>query len=124
MVWAGVHDLTLRFDKEDHTLKTGYAQMEALYGNLNYTIDQFIIRWIKDELLTERIIRLDNGFPTTEREKKIYDERQELAMQKLAQEAGITIGKKKEKKIPPNSICPKCNSGQKYKKCCGKLLNV
>jgi uncharacterized protein YecA (UPF0149 family) len=24
-------------------------------------------------------------------------------------------------KIDRNSICPKCNSGKKYKKCCGKL---
>ena len=36
--------------------------------------------------------------------------------------AGITIGKKAEKKIPPNAVCPKCKSGLKYKKCCGKNL--
>ena len=24
------------------------------------------------------------------------------------------------KKIPRNSICPLCNSGKKYKHCCGK----
>jgi hypothetical protein len=58
--------------------------MVALYGELSPTIDQFIIRWVKDELLVERVVRLDNGFPTTAREKKVYDERQEELLQKLA----------------------------------------
>jgi len=122
MVWAGVYDLLLHFQKENHTLKTGFDEMVALHGELNPTIDQFIIRWISEELLIERVIRLDNGFPTTAREKKGYDDRQEETLQKLAKEAGITIGKKSEKRIPPNSICPKCKSGLKYKKCCGKTL--
>jgi len=56
------------------------------------------------------------------REKKIYDDRQEEALQILAKNAGIVIGKKSEKKTPPNAICPKCASGKKYKKCCGKNL--
>ena len=25
-----------------------------------------------------------------------------------------------KKKIKPNAICPLCDSGKKYKKCCGK----
>ena len=25
------------------------------------------------------------------------------------------------KKIPRNAICPLCNSGKKYKRCCGKI---
>lgn len=41
-------------------------------------------------------------------------------MRKLAEQAGIKIGKKKTEKIKPNETCPKCNSGKKYKKCCGK----
>jgi len=122
IVWAGVHDLTLTFREENHTLKTGFKQMQELHGELNLTTDQFIVRWIKDELLSERVVRLDNGFPTTAREKKIYDDRQEEALAKLAKEAGITIGKKGEKRILPNSVCPKCKSGLKYKKCCGKNL--
>jgi len=120
VVWAGVSDLSLKFKEENHVLETGFEQMKKLYPELRHTIDQFIIRWIDGQLLSERLIRLENGYPTTEREKKIYDDKQEQAMQKLAKEAGITIGKKNEKKIPPNAVCPKCNSGKKYKKCCGK----
>jgi len=122
MVWAGVKGLSLHFVEENYTLNTGFDEMEKLHGELKLTIDQFITRWVKDSLITERVIRLDNGFPTTEREKKVYDDRQEEALQKLAKDAGINIGKKSEKKIPPNSICPKCKSGLKYKKCCGKTL--
>jgi len=120
LIWAGLHNLTLNFEKENRVLKTGLSEMQTLYGELSPTIDQFIVRWIEEDLKIERLIRLDNGFPTTEREKKTYDSRQEETLQKLAQEAGITIGKKGEKKIPPNSVCPKCKSGLKYKKCCGK----
>jgi len=70
--------------------------------------------------VSEQIVRLANGYPTTEREAKAFDEKQEQLLKKLAQEAGITIGKKKQEKIAPNSVCPKCESGKKYKKCCGK----
>ena len=27
------------------------------------------------------------------------------------------------KKIPRNAICPLCDSGKKYKRCCGKIVN-
>jgi hypothetical protein len=121
LVWAGVHNLTVAFTQNSNlNLKTGFEEMCKLHGELRETIDQFIVRHIKEQILCERVIRLENGFPTTAREKKIYDDRQEEAIQRLAKEAGITIGRKQEKKIPPNSICPKCNSGKKYKKCCGK----
>jgi len=117
MVWAGVYDLLLHFQEESRTLKTGFDEMTTLHGDqLNPTIDQFIIRWVKEELLVEKVVRLDNGFPTTAREKKGYDEKQEETLKKLAKEAGITIGKKGEKRIPPNDVCPKCKSGLKYKK--------
>jgi hypothetical protein len=120
MVWAGVHDLSLGFLDSGEKLDTGFAHMAEKYPGLNEDIDQFIIRFVKGELLSEQIVRLTNGYPTTEREAKAWDEKQEELIQKLAKEAGITIGKKKAEKIPPNSVCPKCNSGKKYKKCCGK----
>ena len=28
-----------------------------------------------------------------------------------------------KKKIPRNAICPLCDSGKKYKRCCGKVTN-
>lgn len=78
------------------------------------------VLWKQGKLLTEQIIRLENGYPTTAREKKIYDDRQEEAIQKLAKDAGITISKKKATgpKVKPNEPCH-CGSGKKFKKCHG-----
>mmetsp|Transcript_9440 Transcript_9440/g.13010 ORF Transcript_9440/g.13010 Transcript_9440/m.13010 type:complete len:310 (-) Transcript_9440:100-1029(-) len=120
-VWAGVHDLSLGFsDATEHSIKTGFTQMQQVHPDIHEERSQFIVRFVKDKLLSEKIIRLENGFPTTEREKKEFDARQEENMRKLAEQAGITIGRKKpEKKIKPNETCPKCDSGKKYKKCCG-----
>eukprot|EP01119_Soliformovum_irregulare_P005296 TRINITY_DN17073_c0_g1_i1.p1 TRINITY_DN17073_c0_g1~~TRINITY_DN17073_c0_g1_i1.p1 ORF type:complete len:264 (+),score=61.96 TRINITY_DN17073_c0_g1_i1:1022-1813(+) len=122
VVWAGCYDLSINLLAESKSFKTGFTEMAQKYHELRETIDQFIIRWIDDQLLNEKVIRLENGFPTTEREKKIFDDRQEEALRKFAENAGITIGKKKESgaKIGPNEVCPKCKSGKKYKKCCGK----
>jgi len=120
LVWAGVHDLSLNFLDSGEKLESGFAQMQQQYPDLNEGIDQFIVRFVKGELLSEQIVRLKNGYPTTEREAKAFDEKQEELIQKLAKEAGISIGRKKAEKIPPNATCPKCSSGKKYKKCCGK----
>lgn len=121
IIWAGVYDLSLKFhDQNEHSLETGYDRMLATHPDLRESIDQFKVSFVKGELKNEKIVRLANGFPSTEREAKEYDSRQEEALQKLAKEAGITIGRKADKKIPPNTVCPKCNSGKKYKKCCGK----
>lgn len=114
LVWAGVYDLDVKFEENPElNLSTGLDVMKKRYPDVRETIDQFSVRHIKNQVICERIIRLDNGFPTTSREKKIYDDRQEEAIQRLAKESGITIGRKPEKKIPPNSICPKCKSGDR-----------
>lgn len=39
--------------------------------------DQFIIRYVKGKLVQELIVRLKNGFPTTEREAAEFDENKE-----------------------------------------------
>jgi hypothetical protein len=53
--------------------------MKETYGA--ETVDdrqsQFIVRFIEGALLSERVVRLPNGYPTTEREKKIYEENQQ-----------------------------------------------
>jgi len=49
-------------------------------------------------LRNELIIRLDNGFPTTEREEREFQRRQEANLQKLTKELlgkNINLGKKK-----------------------------
>jgi len=121
LVWAGVHDLTLHFlDDAQHRLESGYTQMKSLYPNLVEETDQFITRIVKGKLLTEKIIRLDNGYPTTEREKKEFDDKQEEALKILAANAGISIGPKKKSgpKLKPNDPCH-CGSNKKFKKCHG-----
>lgn len=66
------------------------------------------------------MIRLDNGFPTTKREKDAFEAKQEANMKILAQNLGIVIPKKKKEgpKLGRNDSCD-CGSGRKYKKCCG-----
>lgn len=121
LVWQAVHDLSLSFDDApEHKLLTGFNEMKSQYPNIVEDIDQFITRFHKDKLLTEQIVRLKNGYPTTEREAAEFDRKQEEAIQKLAAEAGITISKKKPTgpKVKPNDPCT-CGSGKKYKKCHG-----
>lgn len=95
VVWAGTRDISLRItDKElhyevgfffflkvFHSAQTGFEQMRAKTDVLREDIDQFIIRYVDDELLNERLIRLENGFPTTQREKDDFEARQEKNMQ-------------------------------------------
>jgi len=123
LVWAGVHDLHLSFkDADVHNTVTGFSHMKEKNPSMDLKedLDQFIMRFIEGELLCEQIVRLQNGYPTTEREAKAFDARHEENLQKLAQAAGITIGKKKKDSKPkpkPNDPCT-CSSGKKYKKCC------
>ena len=91
--------------------------------DLKELTDQFIVRFLGEadalELKQELVVRLKNGYPTTEREAAAFDERQERNLQKFAEQAGITIGRKKREgpKIGRNDPCP-CGSGKKYKQCC------
>ena len=39
--------------------------------------DQFIVRYVEGKLTQELVVRLPNGFPTTDREADDYDRRQE-----------------------------------------------
>lgn len=53
-------------------------------------------------LLNEMIVRLDNGFPTTEREAREFEQRQEANLQKMAKELlGDHVQLNKNKKLEP-----------------------
>jgi len=128
IVWAGAYDLDLSFkDAPDHKIITGFTQMNdsGIYPDLKETLDQFIIRFIDGKLLSEQIVRLQNGYPTTEREAKFFDEeqkRKEEAMMKKAEELLKMVNKKhlmdpKFTNVGRNEPCP-CKSGKKFKKCC------
>jgi len=127
VVWAGVYDMSLAFVDEPEVppLITGFEQLKPSYPDLNPIFDQFYTRIVDKEILTEQVVRLQNGYPTTEREAKEFDEQKEknaknaedFLTARLAA-AGITLGKKKPK-VPRNSPCD-CDSGKKAKHCCHK----
>lgn len=138
IVWAGVDNLAIEFNRApEHNLITGLAHMKDMHPDLtlNEQIDQFIIRFLEDGKLTpELIVRLANGYPTTNREADAWDaaqlkkeqvtEEQIRRMIDLAPQLGINnIGKVdadgKKVKVKVNDPCP-CGSGIKYKKCCEK----
>jgi len=125
VVWAGVYDLTVKYG--DETLSTGFEQMLKTYTDINDQTDQFIIRLKKDKIVEEQIVRLENGYPTTEREAQLFDEKQardnaayEEYVRKLLKfrGAGEKLNLAKPEKIGRNETCP-CGSKKKYKKCCG-----
>jgi len=128
IVWAGVYDLSIAFDDEPNTVPhiTGYDQMKPSYPDLNPIHDQFIMRVIKGEIVAEQIVRLANGYPTTEREAQEFDTQQEkntanvdAYLRTRLQDAGISLGKKKATgvKVGRNDPCP-CGSTKKSKNCC------
>ncbi len=93
------------------------------------------MRVVEGALLNERIVRLPNGFPTTDREADKFDAesaKKDEHMRKMAQQmikenpqlvSGAVKGRfneqkiRDEKKLKPNDRCH-CGSGGKYKKCC------
>lgn len=76
VVWASVHDIDIEFlNHPEHNLSTGFEQVTKEYDDLKEETDQFIIRFLNGKLLSELIVRLSNGFPTTDREADDFDER-------------------------------------------------
>ena len=124
IVWAGCHDMKVLVG--DHALDTGFAEMKKQYLDLVEERSQFRLRMEKGtdgalSMKQEKIIRLENGFFSTMKEKSDFELRQEGAMKNLAQSMGITIAKAKPQgtKCGPNDMCPH-GSGKKFKKCCNR----
>jgi len=128
IVWAGVYDLTISFDDEADKAPyvTGYDHLKPSYPDLNPIHDQFIMRIMKGEIVPEQVVRLANGYPTTEREAQEFDTQKEKNEKNVEdyvrnrlKEAGISLGKKKPngQKVGRNDPCP-CGSGKKSKLCC------
>jgi len=99
LVWAGLKNLVIDFeDSPENNMKTGLEEMAKEVADLNPETDQFIARFLEGKLKQELIVRLENGFPTTEREANDFDEKAkhnaELAeayVRKLVEEAKITL---------------------------------
>ena len=79
IVQAGVYRLAVRFaDGSVDDYRTGLdeirgGQAGADAASINDTTDQCITRFVDGRLLTERILRLANDYPTTAREKAAFD---------------------------------------------------
>eukprot|EP01085_Mycamoeba_gemmipara_P005265 Mycagemm_TRINITY_DN10139_c0_g1::TRINITY_DN10139_c0_g1_i1::g.5265::m.5265 type:complete len:137 gc:universal TRINITY_DN10139_c0_g1_i1:717-1127(+) len=99
--------------------------MKEVHPDLSDQTDQFIVRFVEGKLLQELIVRLKNGYPTTEREAAVFDENQRKKDEHMRREAEKLIKfvpkkylKGDEPKVGRNEPCP-CSSGKKYKACCG-----
>jgi hypothetical protein len=135
VVWAGMNDFEMSFDEANAsthpTLVTGLAQMREKHADgVNPELDQFIVRTIGGRLLEERIVRLANGFPTTDREADAFDAERakgdeharKQALEMLKENPGVFAGLKNAagpkvkdaKKLKPNEPCH-CGSKIKYK---------
>eukprot|EP00041_Stephanoeca_diplocostata_P015867 m.305550 g.305550 ORF g.305550 m.305550 type:complete len:522 (-) comp20181_c2_seq6:133-1698(-) len=123
MVWAGCEDVALKFADSPQSLTTGYKDVLKQFPSISKERGQFKIHKVKGDLKQEKVIRLENGFTTTVREKEEFDKNQEAALQAMAKQMGITIKPKKGIKVKPNEPCP-CGSGSKYKKCCFSVSGV
>jgi hypothetical protein len=127
VVWAGTKALGLTVAGLENAAAsradTGVDVLRARHPDMTIRddIDQFITRLVDGALLSERIIRLPNGFPTTEREKADFEDRQEKNMQAFVKNAGLKVYRTehKEPKAPGRNDQCSCSSGKKYKVCCG-----
>merc|ERR1712098_715346 len=62
----------------DESLDTGIETIDREeVPDFKERFDQFIIRHVKGKLIQELIVRLENGFPTTEREAAAFDAQKE-----------------------------------------------
>eukprot|EP01090_Pellita_catalonica_P021353 TRINITY_DN7975_c0_g1_i1.p1 TRINITY_DN7975_c0_g1~~TRINITY_DN7975_c0_g1_i1.p1 ORF type:complete len:422 (+),score=136.42 TRINITY_DN7975_c0_g1_i1:28-1266(+) len=115
-------------------LSSGFKQKQEEYqGKLSEATDQFIVRILNENILAEElIVRLANGFPTTEREAIAFDEEQqknreamEAYVRQLVDHGSNKLGlnRLQKQKIPRNAPCP-CESGRKYKVCCGSAKKL
>jgi hypothetical protein len=71
----------------DSRLETGYTLMKEKHADLSEQTDQFIVRFVEGKLLQELIVRLKNGYPTTEREAAVFDANQRKKEEHMRREA-------------------------------------
>lgn len=79
VVWAGMHKFKLIVGEDEESgdvLESGVEQVENEVNDLQENFDQFIVRYVDGKLTQELVVRLKNGFPTTDREADAFEERQ------------------------------------------------
>ncbi|KAG0367905.1 hypothetical protein BGZ54_003034 [Gamsiella multidivaricata] len=70
MIWAGVEDLQLHLGEDTHALS--YSELQSRNPNLRPETDQFKTTVVDGSIMTEAIVRLDNGYPATRAEEASY----------------------------------------------------
>ena len=119
VIWAGTFLLRLQVGKE-HLMRCDFGLTQEFDKTVNIERTQFKV-WFNaaGKLACDKIIRLKNGYPTTQREDDEYERKKEANMAAMAERMGITISRKADGscKVKPNEPCP-CGSGKKHKKCC------
>jgi len=121
VVQAGVENLIIQFkDAEESNFVTGVSLLKEQYQDYDEN-DQFITRWINKDILTERIVRIQGGYPSTERELKeseegIYDEKKtKESLNQFLEQTGQSIGID-EKSLIEKSVEGKKEQEEKIKK--------
>jgi hypothetical protein len=123
LVWAATETLKLSFGDDATQYVGGFAQEKETDARLEKEIDQFIVRTDPlGKVICEQLVRLKNGFPSTERETKAFDAREEANLQKMLKSNGIHLKPQSaaQKGTQGRNEPCNCNSGKKYKACCGK----
>ena len=97
-----------------------YAQRDPL---VEYKFQGFeMFEEMNNNIQQDTVWTLFNIDVLTNRQMRI---KQLIKMEDLKAVGGEAAGKKtvrKGEKIGANEVCPKCNSGRKYKKCCGRSV--
>eukprot|EP01091_Cochliopodium_minus_P014224 TRINITY_DN4798_c0_g1_i2.p1 TRINITY_DN4798_c0_g1~~TRINITY_DN4798_c0_g1_i2.p1 ORF type:complete len:189 (-),score=77.41 TRINITY_DN4798_c0_g1_i2:87-653(-) len=135
IVWAGCNTSSLKFNDLEQDIKFDFDSLKKENENLRKDIDQWVVRIIDGKLINEKVVRLDNGYPTTQRERDDFDKLQKKndqaylnkVREMVKENPNLLKGLKKtnknqtkvntSKKIGRNDPCP-CKSGKKYKVCC------
>jgi len=76
VVWSSVRRLALSFSEPDFTFASGFELAAKHFPDmqdLNEERDQFIIRFVEGELKEELVVRLNGGYPTTDREADEFE---------------------------------------------------
>ncbi|KAF9344816.1 hypothetical protein BGX26_003860 [Mortierella sp. AD094] len=67
MVWAGCEDVNLHLGGDVHALS--YSELQSRNPSLRPETDQFKTTIVDGSIMTEAVVRLDNGFPATRAEQ-------------------------------------------------------
>lgn len=135
-VWAGCNFCSIKFEDSAEIHEIDFSNYFKKESTLRKDISQFIVRFVNGKLLEEKVVRLENGFPTTEREKNEFDilskKNDQAYLEKVRQlvkenpsllkdakkmKRGNNTVVNKQKKVGRNEFCS-CGSGKKFKKCC------